>query len=694
MTIFAQLSQIFTHSRRVALLYAAALAFLTFNVLFKVYALFHWGLYTWSPQNKIILVFRLGYLLWIAACLYVIRFPEKIKYLFFVFTFSFIFFGFPPYYIQNQVFDYLLALLTISMFIISLKPGMRNKINKHLLLLVLCFFFLSASSLFMLPLGHIAELAANFSFEAFMLQIFGALPQNYLYCLSETNRFALIVLFTIILSVISGTAENYKYIFLGLFTGSLFASIMSLLEYTGILSLLTIRRDTLNSAITTSFFLNRGWFAEFVTIVVPYILLGFFSKRRTTAKMVVIFIFLVILEMSLILAGARAGWVTYPLILFVCWMFFYCFKDGTIQNKIKIGTIVKVALSVPITITLSLLLLFYVINPINFTKTVASNTPNPGNPTKAAIAQQASRILTPDSRAYIWHQGITISMEKPILGMGFESFAVYANIFSDIPQSPFRQKHGARTDDTPHNMYLELLVNNGIIGLTLWILIIAYTLLILSVDLLKNKNVLNIPVIISIICFHIYNVFQEFAYLPIIWILIFINLSYAMTIPNTILSDSLRKIWGITLKISILIVTLGSIHYLSNSSFKFLKHKYDYTIPTDSTYGGFYPNSTNDPFRWFSKEGTIELTGKGTARFSLMCSHPDIHQKPVTLSIYVNDTLTDTVTFQTQGAKRWTYTINDTNKHRFKFIVSRTYNPFIYGTKTDNRILGMAVAVD
>ncbi|KJU87770.1 O-antigen polymerase [Candidatus Magnetobacterium bavaricum] len=312
-----------------------------------------------------------------------------------------------------------------------------------------------------------------------------------------------------------------------------------------------------------------------------------------------------------------------------------------------------------------MLLLFYVINPI-------SNKSNPDNPAKKAIVQQASRIVKPDSRAYIWRQGITIGMEKPILGMGFETFAVYSEIFSTIPKSPFKQKHGARTEDTPHNMYLELIVNNGIVGLALWILITAYTLLILSVDLLKNKNVLNTPVIVSIICFHIYNVFQEFAYLPIIWILIFINLSYAMTIPNTILSDSLRKTWDITLKICIAIVALSSIHYLSNSSLKFLKHKYDYTMPKDSTHRGFYPNSS--PFRWFSKEGTIELTGKGIARFSLLCRHPDIDKKPVTLAIYVDDTLADNITFLTQGTKDWTYTINDTNKHLFKFIISRTFN--------------------
>ncbi len=670
---------------RLAFFYVVAIAFLAFNVLFKIYTLFHGGLYTWNLQNKNVLVFRFGYILWIMACLYVIRSHEKIKYLFFVFAFSFIFFGFPPYYIQNQVFDYILALLTTTMFIISLKPGMRNKINKHLLFFVLCFFFLSAFSLFMLPLGHIARLVADFGFEAFMLQIFGALPQNYLYCLMEINRFTLIILFTIILSVISATDENYRYIFLGLFTGILFAAIMGLLEYCGILSLLTVKRYVLNPGIFTSFFLNRGWFSQFVTIIVPYILLGFLSKNRTTARIVVLFIFLIIFEISLILAEARAGWVTYPLVLLLCWIFFYCFKGDT-YNKIRAGAIIKVVLSVPVTIILSLLMLFYIVIPISITRSNAQNT------AKTAILQQASRILTPDSRAYVWHQGVTIGKEKPVLGMGFETFSMYTEIFSGIPQSPFKQKHGARTDDTPHNMYLELLVNNGVIGLILWILIVGYTLLILITDLIKNKKLVNAPVIVSIICFHIYNTFQELAYLPIVWILIFINISYTMTIQNTVLSNRLRKILDNILKVYMVIVVLGSIHYLSNTSLKFLKHKYNYTMPQNNTYRGFYTNSDNNPYRWFSKEGSIYLTGKGTVDFSFICHHPDVQKKPVTLSIYVDNTLVDEITFLSNDAKSWTYPINDHARHHFKFIVSRTYNPFIYGTKTDNRILGIAVS--
>ncbi|MBF0338932.1 MAG: O-antigen ligase family protein [Nitrospirae bacterium] len=545
----------------------------------------------------------------------------------------------------------------------------------------------------MLPLGHIARLFTDFSFEAFMLQLFGALPQNSLFCLMEINRFALIILFTIILSVISTTNENYRYIFLGLFTGGLFAAIMGLLEYGGILSLMIMKRDVVTYGVFTSFFLNRNWYSQFVTIIVPYILLGFLSKNRTTTRIVALFIFLIIFEISLILAEARAGWVTYPLVLLLCWFFFYCFKGGT-YNKIRAGAIIKIALSVPVTIILSLLILFYVVIPVSTPRSNAqSNTQsNAQNATKAAILQQASRIITPDSRAYIWRQGITIGKEKPVLGMGFETFSMYTEIFLDIPQSPFKQKYGRRTDDTPHNMYLELIVNNGVIGLTLWLLIVGYTLLILITDLIKNRNLLNAPAIVSIICFHIYNTFQEFAGLPVIWILVFINISYTMTIQNTVLSSHLRKIWANILKACMVIVALSLIHYLSNTSFKFLKDKYNYTIPQDDTYRGFYTKSDNYPYRWFSKGGSIYLTGKGAVDFSFLCQHPDVQKKPVTLSIYVDNTLVDKITLLSNKAKNWTYPINDDARHHFRFIVSRTYNPFIYGTKTDNSILGIAVS--
>ncbi|MBF0343920.1 MAG: O-antigen ligase family protein [Nitrospirae bacterium] len=570
------------------------------------------------------------------------------------------------------------------MFIISYKTNMNNKINNHIMLLLLCFFFLAASSLSMLPLKHIAELATTFSLEAFILKIFGALPQDYLYCLSVLNRLYLMILFTIILATISKNSENYKYIFMGLFTGSFFASVMGLLEYSGIVSLLVVKRSYIASPdIVSSFFLNRGWFAEYVTIILPFSLLGFFSKKKTPIITVVLSVFVVIFGVSIILAKARAGLVTYPLVLFICWLFFYSFKLKPHHEKLKTGTIVKVVFSVPIAIILSMLIISYVIKHANIHQDAFHST----------IIQQASRIINPASRNFIWNQGLAIGKEKPILGMGFETFAVYNEILPRIPTSKFIKYN----EDTPHNMYIELFVNNGIIGLLLWILIISYTLIILSADLIKNKNMLNIPVIISILCFHVYNVFQDFAYIPIISIIIFLNISYTMTIENTVLTKSHQKAWDFILKTCVIIVILSSIHYLKNSSFKYLQDKYNYTIdkPQDSkyTYKGFYDDPV-DRFRWISKEGSIDIAGQGDVEFTFLCEHPDVKQDPVILSVSVNDIPVDKIIFLSIVEKKWKYRLHNVDKHFFKFSVSRVWNPFIFGTNTHNRILGIALTVN
>ena len=159
--------------------------------------------------------------------------------------------------------------------------------------------------------------------------------------------------------------EIFKFLFSGIFSGAVFCAFIGLLDFYGVISLATYRFGV-TAAVLQSTFRNRGWFAEFVLTAVPFVLIGFMSKTKGVLWKVLLFGSLVICEIALILAGARAGWVSYPLILAICWLFFYFSKEGRLDSfHFRWRDLIKVAVSVPITIVLSFVLIFYVLMPLS-----------------------------------------------------------------------------------------------------------------------------------------------------------------------------------------------------------------------------------------------------------------------------------------------------------------------------------------
>ena len=125
--------------------------------------------------------------------------------------------------------------------------------------------------------------------------------------------------------------------------------------------------------------------------------------------------------------------------------------------------------------------------------------------------------------------------------------------------------------------------------------IIGYSILVLIVDLVKNKRLLNTPVIISIISFHIYGIFQSMQYIPMIWLLIFLCLGYAMTIDDDVLSGRFRRVFGVLTKVSVVMVVIGLFVYLSNFESRSLAEKYGlkiYAMDQDrDKFAGFFQPS-------------------------------------------------------------------------------------------------------
>ncbi|MDZ7696538.1 MAG: O-antigen ligase family protein [Deltaproteobacteria bacterium] len=583
------------------------LAFLLLNLWYRVATIFDY--------SRVVS----GVFVCLAVCsLVVIVFPRLLKGFLFAFGASFFLFGFRGYDIQSQVFETVVVFVALTALLVNTRGARsteqgarssqdsshlldgRSHLNRQLLVLILCYVGLSVLSLMLLPVGHIVKDFWLFGWKSFFLQVANAMPNSWLYPLAGMNRLLVFLVFAVEVAKARESRELFRWIFIGIFVGGVFCAFIGLLDYYGVVSLKWYRLGTtVSPGALHSTFLNRSWLAEFILMMAPFVLIGFMSRIKGLWWKFLLLASLVLCEVALLLGGARGGWVSYPLILFVCWLFFYFTKEGRLESfHFKWRDLVKVAVSVPITIVISLLLIFYVIMPLsNYVKEDAGAKGSKARPkhSTAYIERQASRIVEPSGRLKAWTQGLDVGREQPWFGMGYEAFCWHANILSKVPDSYYvvnkDNKHN-RVLDTPHNIYFQLFASGGIVGLFFWALVIGYALTILVVDLIRNKRLLNVPVIISIISFHTYGLFQSMQYIPMIWMFIFLALGYALTIDERVLPDSVRRASGWVIKGMVVLVLIGGVVYFVGRGSQDLADRYGLKVYAEDqdwhNYLGFY----------------------------------------------------------------------------------------------------------
>ena len=226
---------------------------------------------------------------------------------------------------------------------------------------------LSLFSLLLLPVGQIVKDLWFFGYPDGFFYMFRDPPNGIFYPVVAVLRLVLFVILAVQISKNALGHGFYEALFSGIFFGAVFCAFIGLLDFYGVISLRWYRFGTvITPGVLHSTFLNRGWFAEFILTVVPFVLIGFMSTLKSVWWKVALFSSLVICELALILAGARAGWVSYPLILFICWLFSYFSKEGRFESfRFGWKDLVKVVVSVPVTIIISFLLIFQVLMPLS-----------------------------------------------------------------------------------------------------------------------------------------------------------------------------------------------------------------------------------------------------------------------------------------------------------------------------------------
>jgi len=446
--------------------------------------------------------------------------------------------------------------------------------------------------------------------------------------------------------------------------------------------------------------------AEYLIITIPFVIFRFLKRSKDFWGILFLVFILLLFLFTLKLVAARTALISYPIILLLFGLTYYFIQN---PNKFewlnKKKNLFKALISVPLFFFVSILIAFYFLVTINNErKTIKDTSSGIGIVHELLLKSQAAGFLrlNNESRIGIWNQALQLGKESPLLGMGYESYGWHISVLKNLPDSNLFRS--SMTDgliyDTTHNLFLQLFISGGVTALLLWVVINGYAIMLLSYDLIYKKNLFNVPVLISILGFHLYGISQSMQYIPVIWFFIFLNLGYAMTISRDGQVSQRRKFWKLGHIISIILILSAGVVYSHNIGSKKFADKYGLKLYAENqnrdNYIGFYdPEDWNGKiFRWSLNKGILKFSGNGTIDYSLKVLHPDINKKPVIVSIYLDGKPVDRLSIWNPVSIRRQYFIpySDKTNHELIFKVNRTWNPKKRGISKDNRELGVAVS--
>ncbi len=665
---------------------------------------------------------KLGVLLscFIAPSLYL--FPRFFPLSSFTLGASLFLFGSHSYSTHNQVFELLLAQFALALAINSLTQTTFRPLNSFLYKTLLLFTGAMIISIAWLPLDLIIDRWIFWAPAEFMVNFLSSVPGTVEYSIVGINRLVLFTLAISFLSMNKDAQKLYQFIGSGLIVGALVAAVFGIFDYIGWVSLQSYAPRE-NVFRLQSFFRNPGWYAQFISITTPFILLGFFYPKRTKLMTVGLFASLLLAEISIILTGSRTSWVIYPLILLVCWLVFYGvnhLSTSRLSKKVVFKTIAMAILSLPVTLVISLLIISTYFSgmekgdqqeELQFKQMAAEQeVKNPeqriGNSEQRVeksekntfLYDRAKRINNPMGRIAIWQDSMLLIQESPLLGLGFESYRFWVKTLSEQPDSLYYQQYEVPGSfDTPHNFYIQLILSSGFFGLILWLTIVSYLLTGLLYFGFKEKRGVNVSMALSLAAFHIYGLTQNMAYISVIWFIAFLIIGYGLTLKpfDETIEAKLNKL--VILFAALLVFFLGSVSF-NLGGFDLTKKYQISQTDTDAQgfeYHGFYGAEQwpSGPVRWSTKEAEIRFKSEGEAHVFLhvqSINPQNTELDPTTIKIILDGTLVAVLDFAKIKDRAFSLVLARPGQHKMEIKVSRTWKPKDYGSP-DQRTLGSAI---
>jgi hypothetical protein len=294
---------------------------------------------------------------------------------------------------------------------------------------------------------------------------------------------------------------------------------------------------------------------------------------------------------------------------------------------------------------------------------------------------------------------LELAKQKPLLGLGYESFNMHLRAQLDLPSSAVARVVNTAADDASeplfddaHNTYLQVLTGTGAVGLGLWLALVGAGLVAAARALRREGEPEHAAALLGLVLFHFYGLFQGMAYIPVIFFLFPVLSGYAATLDPGPPAPGARKTRRLPLLGLGALALVSAVGYAGDRGYASLKRRFSlpaYLPDEAAEFEGFYrPESgPSGEFRWMPRRGIVNVSRAAPFRLSITCDHPDAVSDPVVLSLSFEGRDAGAVVFRRPGTVERRFDFGAPGARRLS--VARTFRP---GGEADRRELGVSVS--
>jgi O-Antigen ligase len=523
--------------------------------------------------------------------------------------------------------------------------------------------------------------------------LLGAFPKDPLYPIASVDRLWLFLAFVASLAMLPGARGLYRQLVRGVAWGALAAVALGLLDFAGFLPLARYNQSHLffgaDYRRLQSTFGNPSWFACFVACALPFVLLEWNEARRGPRLLLAVLIPLV--PVSLFLSGSRASWLVACLLL-----------AGIVLVRLaarRSGRPLASLSRLDHGVLAASLLAFALLAAGTYGR--SDSAANGGHPERLEGLSRELRLRglgLQSPRRVAAEYALRLAQERPLLGLGYESFNMHLRAQLALPASPVARVVNTAVGADPtetmfddsHNTYLQVLTGTGALGLVLWLALAGMALAVGMLVFLRSPGPVAAAVVLGMLAFHVYGLFQGMAYLPATFFLFFVALGHAMALASEPLPDGLvRASRAAALALGALVVLSIPLQLLDRG-YRSLKRSLavERYLPDEiDVFEGFYPPEAGPAgaFRWSRRRAIVNVERAAPFRLAFTCGHPDLEREPVIVSLQLEGGTEDRLVCR-PGPQELRF--DPAAPGALRLRVSRTFRP----GASDRRELGVAVS--